>query len=127
MSAGTHFYADLVANFPANFTTGGLGSITIQPFDPPPSLGPTISAQPGSQVLCAGWTPVVASANGAPPLTYLWRKAGAALANGGNILGATIATLTVSGVSASDATNFDVVVSNAGGSVNSVPVVLARV
>lgn len=130
LSPGPHFYPDLVAAFPNNFDPGGSGSITIQPYGPPPSLGPTILTQPGSQLLHPGRTAhftVTAAANGAPPLTFRWRRAGVNLSDGGNILGATNAALTVTGVSALDDAAYDVVVSNASGSLTSAPVALTIV
>jgi hypothetical protein len=54
-----------------------------------------------------------------PPITYTWRKGGAPLSNGGNISGAASAALTITSASGGDADNYDVVVSNPGGSITS--------
>ena len=75
---------------------------------------PTILSQPVSATILAGSNvtfTVVAS--GTPPLTYQWQK------NGGNIPGATTATLTLANVSAADTASYAVVVSNATTSVTS--------
>jgi hypothetical protein len=75
---------------------------------------PTILAQPVSATIFAGSNvtfTVVAS--GTPPLTYQWQK------NGGNIPGATTATLTLANVSATDTASYAVVVGNATTSVTS--------
>jgi hypothetical protein len=50
-------------------------------------------------------------------LTYQWRKNGRNLPNGGNISGATTATLTIANVSAEDEGVYNVAVFNQGGSV----------
>jgi hypothetical protein len=81
---------------------------------------PTITTQPASQTVAVGQSvsfTVVAA--GTPTPTYQWRKGGAALANGGVINGATSATLTISGVVAGDAGNYDVVALNSAGSATS--------
>jgi len=56
---------------------------------------------------------------GSLPITYQWRKDGAALTDGGNISGATSQQLVIAGVTAGDMGDYDVVVSNAHGSVTS--------
>ena len=38
LPAGTYFYNELYEQFPANFTTGGSGSITVQPYGTPPTI-----------------------------------------------------------------------------------------
>jgi len=80
-----------------------------------PSLVPvTISAQPAATSVNAD-QPVVLSvtAAGTGPLSYQWRKGGVAVA------GAVGATFTISRATPADAGSYDVVVSNAGGSINS--------
>jgi hypothetical protein len=130
LGAGTHFYTELIANFPNSFDPGGSVAITVQPFGNLPLLPPSILTQPGPQLLYAGGIAhftVGATANTFPPLTYQWRKGGVNLNDGGNISGATNATLTVTGVSAGDAANYDVVVFNANGSATSAPAALTIV
>ncbi len=81
---------------------------------------PTISSQPTSRTNIAGTTATFSvTADGAPPISYQWKKGGVSMSNGGNISGATSATLTLSTVSQTDAANYTVVVSNASGSVTS--------
>src|SRR5207245_4976328 len=83
-------------------------------------LPPTITAQPASQVGNAGDSvsfSVVAV--GTEPLTYQWRKDGELLA------GATQSSLTLTNLQGSDAGNYDVVVSNAWGSVASAVALLS--
>ncbi|MER3463680.1 MAG: hypothetical protein C4329_03930, partial [Chitinophagaceae bacterium] len=67
---------------------------------------PTITTQPVAIARCVGTTAnfsVVASGTG---LTYQWRK------DGTNISGATSATLTLNNITAADAGNYDVVITN---------------
>jgi hypothetical protein len=89
---------------------------------PPPTIAqqplPAIELYPGQP---ANFSVVAA---GLPPFSYQWRANGVPLGNGGRISGATNATLTVSNTQPSDATTYDVVVSNNGGSVTSAVSVL---
>ena len=79
-----------------------------------PIAGPTITAQPLPVSVSSGGSATLSvAASGPGPLTYQWRKDGTA------IPGATSATLTLSGVTAAQAGNYSVVVTNAGGSVTS--------
>ena len=122
LGSGTHYFSELIANFPSSFDPGGSGAITVQPYGNLPALGPIILTQPGPQRLYAGRTAhfsATADANGAPPLTFQWQRYGTNLIDGGNISGATNATLTVSSVGAADATGYNVVVANTIGSINS--------
>src|SRR5882672_8586122 len=70
---------------------------------------------------------VTGSANGAPPLTYHWRRTGTNLIDGGNISGSTTNVLIVANASAADATSYDVVVGNQGGTATSTVVALTLV
>lgn len=84
----------------------------------PPSAGqPSVS--PVSQLDGTAWSGEAltfqVSATGTPPLTYQWRKDGAAIA-------ATSDIWTMANPAAGDSGDYDVVVSNAGGSVTSVVV-----
>ncbi|HSU54378.1 MAG TPA: LamG-like jellyroll fold domain-containing protein, partial [Candidatus Dormibacteraeota bacterium] len=120
--AGTHYYAELITNFPNSFDTGGSGAITVQPYGNLPALGPLITTQPAQQLVYAGHTAhfsVAATDNGAPPLTYQWQRYTTNLVDGGNISGSTTATLTVNNVAAADATAYHVVVNNTVGPVTS--------
>jgi hypothetical protein len=120
LTSGTHYYADLAAQFSAtaNFPSGGYGSITVQPYGTTPVLAPTITTQPVPVTLYAGQTAAfTVTATGHAPLTYQWQKNGVNFTNiVGHISGATNATLTISSISATDASNYDVVVTGSSGS-----------
>lgn len=75
--------------------------------------GADIYAQPTNQTANAGTTATLrAGAIGGAPLSYQWQKDGGALSDGGNISGATTATLTISSLLSADAASYAVVVSN---------------
>lgn len=102
------------------------GSISTN--QPPPK--PVINSSP------VGWTNgigstavfmVTATDGGAPPLTYQWQLNGTNLTNGGNISGATTATLTVNNVGMSDSGSYRVIVSNANTNVITTPAYLQAV
>ena len=77
-------------------------------------LQPVITVQPQSQTNNAGATVTfLVSATGLNPMGYQWQKNGTNLVNGGNISGATTNTLTITGISDSDAASYSVIVSNA--------------
>lgn len=86
-------------------------------FTPAP---PSFVTQPSAQAADAGSTVTfTAVLAGAPPFSYRWRYNGVTLADGGNISGATNATLRISGVKVSQAGAYSLVVSNVSGSVTS--------
>jgi len=78
------------------------------------SAGPTITTQPASQTVAAGTNVTfTVVATGTPSaFTYTWLKGTTPLVNGGNVSGATTASLTLSNVSTSDAASYFVTVSN---------------
>ncbi|MDB6093094.1 MAG: hypothetical protein JWM32_656 [Verrucomicrobia bacterium] len=81
---------------------------------------PSVVTQPVSiSVLTGASATFSVVASGTAPLTYQWSKAG------GAISGATGSSLVLSNVQASDAGNYTVTISNAGGSVTSAPATLA--
>ena len=88
-------------------------------------LTPAITIQPQSQTNNAGATvtfSVSATSLFAPsldPTGYQWLMNGTNLLNGGSISGATTNTLTITGISDSDAASYSVMVSNAKGNVSS--------
>ena len=85
-------------------------------------LPPAIVTSPSARTVSAGSTATFAVvASGSPTLTYQWRKAGIALT--GNT-SATTAALTLTNAQATDATNYDVVITNSVGSVTSVAAAL---
>ncbi len=82
----------------------------------------TITDQPDSQTVTEGSNVVFqVTASGDTPISYQWRRNGVNLSNGGNIYGATAATLVIISVQAYQAGTFDVRVSNACGPVFSNP------
>jgi len=84
-----------------------------------------VVGQPSSRTNDAGSTAsFTVVANGAEPLGYQWLKDGVALADGGNVSGAVTPTLTLSNLLKPDAGQYAVVVTNASGSVTSVPATL---
>lgn len=85
------------------------------------SMGlPSISVQPGSRTNNAGSTTGFAAvAAGSPPLTYQWLKNGVPLQNGGNLSGVDAATLVLNNVQAADMGLYQLLVSNAFGTVTS--------
>ena len=81
---------------------------------------PSITTPPASvAVVSGGSANFTVTASGSTPLTYQWLKAGSPLANGGNISGATTATLTISPATSADAAGYSVIVSNALGTATS--------
>ncbi|MCX6927317.1 MAG: DUF2961 domain-containing protein, partial [Verrucomicrobia bacterium] len=89
------------------------GTITLAMAPPPPSIvsGPTVS--PSSSVFTGGSFNLSVTAGGAPPLSYQWRHAGT------NVVSATNNPVTFSKVTTNDSGNYDIVISNAGGSITS--------
>ena len=75
---------------------------------------PAITGQPAPANVIAGKNATfTVTASGTAPLAYYWAKNGTPLANAGNVSGANTATLTLTGVTAADAGNYSVLVSNA--------------
>ncbi len=104
LSQGTYYYADLAATWPNNFDANGSGSITVQPYGPPPLI---FSVQPAPQKLFAGRTAhFTAMASGTPPIAYQWLKNSVPITDGGKIAGATNNTLIITDVAAGDAANY---------------------
>jgi len=94
-------------------------TIRIGSAQPASDVVPTITTQPASQTANAGSTvtfTVVAS--GTPAPTYQWQE------NGVNLAGATSATLTLPGITASSAASYDVLVTNEDATVTSSTVTL---
>ncbi len=85
------------------------------------TVGPAITVQPANRSVGAGTNATfTVTATGSATLVYQWRTNGTDLVDGGNISGATTATLTVAGAQHTDeGINFSVVVSNAIGAVTS--------
>jgi uncharacterized delta-60 repeat protein len=103
--------------------TNLLGSVTSAP----PAvltviMPPSITVQPASQTVIGGTTArFQVTAVGSPPLSYHWRKDGLNLSDTARVTGAASNLLAISSVQAADAGAYEVVVSNAAGSVTSAP------
>ena len=91
------------------------GVLTQGNQDGGPTVAPTITSQPTSQIVTTGQTATFSvSANGTAPLSYQWHR------NGSNISGATSNSYTTLAITTSDSGSaFDVVISNTAGSVKS--------
>ena len=83
----------------------------------PAGAPPAITQNPQPTVAPAGGTARLTVTATGDNLTYQWRKNGKNLPNGGNISGATTATLTISSFSEADVGVYNVAVFNPGGSV----------
>jgi hypothetical protein len=113
--------------------TGGQFSDTFAAFDvhvyrfAQSNVSPTILFAPQHRTNYVGIRAVFeVTADGTGPLAYQWRRNGTNLLNGSNISGATSRTLTLAGVSISDAASYDVIVTGFG-SVTSAPAALALI
>jgi len=124
LSPGTHYYAELAANFPSNFAPGGSGGITVQSYGSPPPVAPTVATQPASVTLYAGSSAqLVATASGSLPLFYQWKKGtNSVYVNAtdiGDVSGSTTDTLTFSALTFADAADYRLVVTNSLGAATS--------
>ena len=81
---------------------------------PPPA--PSILAAPASRTNNPGTTATFSVTASGSNVSYQWVRNGVTLANGGNIVGATSSTLTISSVTIGDSGSYEVIVSTAGGS-----------
>jgi len=102
---------DVVVSNAAGTVTSAPATLTVNAA----VVAPTITTQPTSQTVTAGQTATFAVvASGTAPLNYQWQK------NGVNIAGGTSASYTTPATTTSDSgSTFDVVVSNAAGTVTS--------
>ena len=96
------------------FLSAWTGTARAQdPNDPDPNEPPVILEDPQSQAVCEGWSAVFTVEAYGANLQYQWRK------NQQDLDGETDGTLVLDSVSISDAGDYDVVVSNDAGSVES--------
>jgi DNA/RNA endonuclease G (NUC1) len=110
VQSGDQATYDVVVTNSVSFATSGSATLTVN------AAAPSITGQPVSKTTSTGSNAsFTVAASGSAPLSYQWRKGGVALSNGGVISGATTATLLLTGVSAIDAGDYDVVVTNALG------------
>ncbi|MDB6112097.1 MAG: Immunoglobulin I-set domain protein [Pedosphaera sp.] len=87
-------------------------------------LPPGIAAQSGSLTLYAGRTATFSVNSVGTSPHYQWRRNGLAVADGGNLSGATTGTLTITNVAAGNAASYDLVITNQAGSITSSVVTL---
>src|SRR5262249_928125 len=86
--------------------TSSVGTLTV-------TFPPSFSMPPTNQAVVAGGSALLsATVNGASPLVYQWRQNGTNLINSGNISGATTNALTIPSVTANNAGNYTVQVTN---------------
>jgi subtilisin-like proprotein convertase family protein len=125
-TAATLTVSNVTASDATSYTVVVTNSAGVVTSAPPAWLTvltrPVITSQPQSRTNIAGTTATfTVTATGSTPLSYQWRRNNNTVTNGGNISGTTTATLTVSNVTASDATSYTVVVTNSAGAVTSAP------
>jgi hypothetical protein len=103
-----------------NNTADGTNLVSIGFHYLPIAIGPVITSEPiNATTTPRGSATFSVTATGVGPLTYQWYQNGVAVATGG-----TGSTLTLTGVTASQAGTYDVVITNSGGMVVSSIVVL---
>ena len=96
----------------------------------------TITSQPANTSVCAGSTATLTIGVSGTGISYQWKKAGVDLVNGGNVSGATSATLTLTSATSADAASYTCVTGNtcsgfltsnaATITINSVPVITVQ-
>lgn len=102
-------YSVLVSNV-AGFATSSNALLTVT------SSAPIIVAQPIAQTVLPGVKATFSvDVVGDSPLSYQWRTNGVNLIDGGSVSGSTSSVLSLTGVSASDANIYSVIVSNSLG------------
>jgi uncharacterized delta-60 repeat protein len=92
-----------VASTPVRLRVLGAPEIATQLVDQTPALGSTLTLAP--EVYAAA------------PATYVWKRNGVTLVNGGRYSGATTASLSIAGVNATDNGSYTLTVTNGQGSV----------
>jgi hypothetical protein len=121
-TSASYSIASVAAADAANYdvvVTGTCGSVTSTAVALTLNAATSITTQPAAAAVCLGANAtftVVAAGTGT--LTYQWRKGGT------NITGATNASYTITGVTATDAANYDVVVTGTCGNSTSTAVAL---
>ena len=113
-------------DFAVGWGNGSIGSDTTA-LSPVITLlsAPVITNQPQSMIAPVGnMASFTISAAGSAPLSYQWQMNSGNLTDGGNIFGSATNTLTIGNLTTTNAGSYDVIVSNAYGSVTSSVVVL---
>jgi len=107
---------DVVITNSVGSVTSALAALTVSP------AAPSVASAPTTQISAPGATATLSVvASGTAPLTYQWRKAGAPLT--GNT-SATTATLSIPGATAADSGSYEVIITNALGSITSAAIAL---
>lgn len=83
------------------------------------NLPPVIVTQPAYVTNSVGSTATFSVSAANASLAYRWRRSGTNLLDGGNLSGAASATLVLTNISAGDATNYSVIITNFSGAVTS--------
>jgi uncharacterized delta-60 repeat protein len=113
-------YTVVVTNAAGSVTSSAI-TVTVSAT---PAL-PVITSNPMSQTVSVGLNASLSvEASGTTPLTYLWKKDGVTVTDGGNVSGATTATLMFTGLTAANGGTYTVVVGNAAGTATSLSAVL---
>lgn len=94
--------------------TQSTGTISVDNFNIY-SINPFITTQPTSSSACSGGSASFTTVASGTSLSYQWKKNGSNLSNGGNISGATSATLSINPASGTDAATYTVDVTSSGG------------
>ena len=89
--------------------------------------GPTIVTQPAPQNVALGSNATFTVTAAGSSLAYQWKKGSTSLSNGGRISGAISSALGISSVVDADASSYSCLVTNLGGSTNTVSVALTVV
>jgi hypothetical protein len=109
----------LVVSNAAGVAVSSNAVLTITP------SGPVIISQPASQTVLVGATVQLAvTVDGTAPFSYQWKQNGTNLVDGGAISGSVTPILTINGASSANIGTYNVVVSNAIGTVTSTGAVL---
>lgn len=87
--------------------------------------GITVTSAPTNQIACLGGNATFTLTATGTSLTYKWQKNGVDMSDGGSISGATTNTLKITGVVASDATNYKCVITGTCGSTTTGAVTLS--
>jgi Immunoglobulin I-set domain/Immunoglobulin domain len=88
-------------------------------------VAPSIITHPVSQSATAGASVGFSvSVSGSAPLNYQWKRGPTVLTDGGNVIGASTANLSLANIQSSDAGNYICVVANSAGSATSGPATL---
>ena len=115
--SGTPTTLQGAATYVVTGTNSG-GSATAQIAISVGDPAPVISTQPAAAAAAVGGSAsFTVAAQGVTALSYQWQKDGTSLTSGGNIAGATSASLALSAITAGDTGAYSVVVSNAVGGV----------